>query len=181
MIRINLVPREYIEREKKRSTTTMAAAAAALVVAVVGAVTLTLSMKSKALAGQAGSLQNRIVQLEAIALEVDQLESKKQQIDSKNNVVNALLVGRVDYPKIMEIIVQGLPPGQVWFAGMNTSKTMEGYEISLQAIALNIDTVIRWLERLESMPEVTKVSLGAISSSENQVSFPIKFTVVPPN
>ncbi|MBI4064493.1 MAG: PilN domain-containing protein [Elusimicrobia bacterium] len=179
MIAINLIPREYIDKQKRAAWGRLGAIAGAVVVLIVGGFSLVIVSRSRSLIGQVRILEARVKQLEEVAKQVDDLEAKKRSIEAKNAVVTTLLTARLDYPKVMEAVVRSLPPNQMWMTSMSTKKSDNAYAVNIAANAVSVDAVIRWLEKLQNTQGFSGVKLGAISSGAQGASFPMTFSYQP--
>ncbi|MBI4668374.1 MAG: hypothetical protein HY747_04175 [Elusimicrobia bacterium] len=179
MIKINLIPLEYIQKQKRAAIGKLGAVFGGTICVGVLAVSSTIYHKSRTLAKHVQTLEARLKQLEEVAREVDALEAKKSAILAKNTVVGSLLAGRLDYPKIMEAVVKSLPPNQIWIGGLTTMKTSQGYDLNIPASTLGMDSIIQWLQTLESSPGFSNISIGAITNTDSASTLPMKLTYKP--
>lgn len=175
MIRVNLIPKEYLDKEKRRALAGLVGVGAGIVMLAIGGFTLSLFFKSKALADEIARIENEIKKLEIIAQEVDALEAKKSAIDKKSNTVGSLLIERLDYPKLMQDVLLSVPANQVWFRSLSTAKNNDVYNIQITANAMSMDGVIEWLRRLQNHDQIRNVNLGAMTNSPAGVSFTMQF------
>src|SRR3989338_743376 len=102
MITINLIPSEYIEKEKKKAVIILVSVSALIAVSAIGSFSFYKMRTLDVLSKKTIELEAKVKSLEAIAKEVDALEAKKKSIDARNSVVKQLLVGRFNYPMLME-------------------------------------------------------------------------------
>ncbi|MBI2070000.1 MAG: hypothetical protein HYT79_05300 [Elusimicrobia bacterium] len=180
MVRINLIPKEYIQKQTRAVMVKIGGAVGGVAALAIVGVSMTIYFQSRSLAREVETLEAKVKQLEEIAREVDALEAKKAAILSKNGVVQSLLGGRFDYPKVMEALVMSLPPNQIWFTSVGTAKSAEGgYQLTIQANSVGIQAVIKWLERLEATKGFSGIKLGSISNSASGSAFPITLVYTP--
>lgn len=173
MININLIPPEYIEKEKHKAAAGIIFAAVALVGIVVAGFSTTLLLKLKSLETQKISLEAEVKKLEDVAREVDALEARKREIEAKTNTVQGLLSGRFVYPAVMEALAECLPPGQVSVKSLGLEKKEGNFQLAINAEGTSIQSVIQLLQRLEARPVFSNINLGPISYLADGVTFQI--------
>lgn len=182
MIAINLVPQEYIEKEKKKAATLAIAGLVSVILSAVAVYSAIKIYEKNKLADQVKGLEARIQALEEVAKQVDALEARKREIDAKNAIIGKLLAGRFDYPKMMEALVMSLPPNEIWVNSLGMKPSPGAFDLNVQSNAFGINSLIRWIQRLEESPAFSKVTLGAVNYSPTGIAFPISFTyTLPPN
>ncbi len=178
-VKINLIPFEYIEREKRRTWIKLGGVGAIAALIALGGYSMTLVLKSSAQTKEIRETEVKIAKLEEVAREVDALEAKKDAISKKNSTVRALITDRFDYPKLMEDFVMSIPQGQIWISNFGTSHTADSYSVNIGAMAVNIKSIIKWLSTLLHDPKFSKVNLGAMSNGAEGTNFSISFDYRP--
>ncbi|MFC1520805.1 PilN domain-containing protein [Elusimicrobiota bacterium] len=182
MIRVNLIPKEYIQKEKKREVAMLAGGAAGIVAMIVIGISLSFVFKAQNLKKQAMNLESQVSELEQIASQVDALQSTKNSITSKIDAVKKLITERFTYPKLMQGLASILSP-QIWYSNVVASPEAGGnkFNMNISAMATSIDGVIEWIEKLESNPAISEVDIGALSgvSSGKIIPINVKFEYKP--
>ena len=174
MLTINLIPPEYLKREQRKLILRVAGIAGSSLGAIVLLSSALLVMRSHALTKQKKNLEAEVSKLEEIAREVDALEAKKTSIESKSRIVERLLQGRFDYPKLMEALAECLPPNQVAIRSLEIQRQSETFKLRISAEATHVNSIIQWLVRLEERQSFSNVILGPITYSATLLNFQIE-------
>ncbi len=174
MVKINLIPPEYIARINRKVLIAKIAVSAAAAVAVV----LMLSLWH---AGRARSVDSRLAdltkQMSVLQKDVDKAKQIQQQIAEVQKYLDAITSlnkGRFIYTGFMQDLVKDLP-ATLWFSSVNT--TLSGNVLS---VALNVNSnsaydLAYWINALEISGPYSDVSIGAISVTDSDMGK--KYTV----
>jgi len=184
MIKVNLIPPEYLARQKSRTQTLRILAVVALsavafagitVVHITGAYEAERIIKEK---------QAKIRSLQAQVDKVKELEAAKASVKAHLDALNDLLRARFYYPYFMRDMAKSLA-NSVWLSSVMTTLGEGGkIDFNVSAHAKNGDDVAAWVNTLENNPRFSNVTLGQMSVSgseqEQTVSFPLKAVYTAP-
>lgn len=180
MIKINLVPRELLQKEAQRVQSTQAVVVVAVVgLLLTGAWYLRWSQANR-LEAHLADRQKRLDTLKQIVAEVEQLERTAAAVRTRLAVITDLLKGRALYPYFMADIAQTLP-GSVWLSSLSTT-WRDGNQLSVNTVAASngSEGVSDWLRNIEKSGKFTDPVLSAVSINEAKVhNFSITTTYKP--
>ena len=165
MIRINLIPQEYLEHQEKR--TQAARVAGGVVVAAVFFLGLT-AMHIESAVRTEKELRVKETELKerskTVAI-VNELESSRNALKAHLDALNGLLSSRYYYPQFMRDITRDLSP-TLWFAAVSTQLKDGGkIDFAFNCSARSGEDVAAWLSRLEAGAEYSGIAVGPIAMS----------------
>lgn len=174
MIKINLIPPEYIARINRK----VVIAKAVLGVVVVAASVLMVSLWH---VGRAKSVESRLTVLTAemkvLQKDVDRVKEIQKQIKEVQkylNSISSINKGRFIYTKFLQDLISDMP-STLWFTSVST--TLSGSVVSV-SLALNSNSaydLAYWINSLETSGPYKGVTIGGITVSETELGK--KFTV----
>lgn len=185
MIKVNLVPKEILDRERRKQHLLQASVAAGVCVALVAAVSLGHLYRANSLEKHLAARNAEYETLKKTVAEVDELEKKAKEVRNRLAVITSLLKGRPLYPFFMEDLARSLPPG-VWLTSLNTT-TQEGNKVSLTAAAAatSSEAISEWLRALEKSGRFDEGKLTGISivdkAGAKEHDFSVATTYANPN
>ncbi len=165
MIRINLIPPEYIERINRKAVIAKAVLAAVVVVASLVLVSAWHITRSKTLES---TLAKRDAELKVLQKDVEQVKAIEAQIAEVQRYldsINRINKNRFIYTHFMQDITSDLP-ATIWFSNMNT--TLDGGTIRVSAV-INSNSaydLAYWINSLETSGPYSEVGIGGISVTE---------------
>lgn len=164
MTRINLLPPDVKAAQARKQQIRIA-------VVVGGAVIMTMLGLWAMRFGKAASLSRRIntttVELERyrpIVDKVTSLESTRNQIKTRLDVIQQLLKAGLLYPVFFETFLS-LKPNGVWLTSMDTQIAGDGLKLTISAQSSSNYAIADWIYNLENSKYFSSVELGAISAS----------------
>ena len=179
MIRINLIPPEYIERINRKTVIAKAVLAVVLVVAVISFASVWQFTREKTIGF---TLEKREAELAVLQKDVDQVKAIEAQIAEVQRYLNAIASvnkGRLLYSHFMQDITGDLPP-TLWFGNINTSIRGASLTVSINLSSRSAYDLAYWINYLETSGIYTGVEIGAISIAESEegktLSTPVNFT-----
>jgi len=174
MIRINLIPPEYIERINRKAVIAKAVLAGVLVAASVAAVSVWHFTRSQALEV---TLTQRTAELKVLQRDVDQVKAIEAQIAEVQRYldsINSINKGRFIYTRFLQDLVSDLP-ATIWFSNVNTKMEGPGLNVSLSVNSNSAYDLAYWINSLETSGPYSGVGIGGISVTETEAGK--KFTV----
>ena len=166
MIRVNLIPPEYIERINRKAVIAKAVLAAVLVVGAVTCATLWQITRQKTIAY---TLEKRQAELAVLQKDVDQVKAIEAQIAEVQRYLNAIgsvNKGRLLYTNFMQDLTGDLPP-TIWFSNIVTTGGGTALNVSLNLNSRSAYDLAYWISYLETSGLCSSVEVGPISITEN--------------
>lgn len=180
MIKVNLVPRELLDREVQKQRILQGAVLAG--VAAIGVLCISAShwYQATKFEAQLAELNKEHDKLAKIVAQVEELERTAQAVKTRLTVITGLLKGRALYPFFMIDLMASMPPG-VWLTSLNTSaKEPNGLTVTIaNASANSSDGVSQWLRNFEKSTLFVEAKLsGAVNVQEVGDVKEYKFSIV---
>lgn len=177
MIRVNLVPRELLDREVQRQRLLQASVIGIAVALVVVGVSLGHWYRATKLEGELAELNKEYDKLAKIVAQVEELERTANAVRVRLSVIQGLLKGRPLYPYFMADLLVTLPPG-VWVTGLTTApKEANSLTITLPAVSNSSEGISQWLRNLAATGQWDDPKLSAISVADAGDAKKYTFTV----
>ncbi len=174
MIRINLIPPEYIARINRK----VVIAKVALGVVVAAAVILLVSSwhfgRSKTLELRLEALEAEMKVLQKDVDNVKKIEKDIAEVQKYLNSINSINKGRFIYTRFLQDITSDLP-GTLWFTNLNTTLSGNVVAVTMLLNANSAYDLAYWINSLETAGPYKDVTIGAISVTETEMGK--KFTV----
>lgn len=168
MIKINLIPPEYIARINRKVLIAKVTLSAAVAVALV----LLISLWH---AGRARSVDTRLAdltqQMSVLQKDVDKAKQIQQQIAEVQKYLDAITSlnkGRFVYTRFMQDLVKDLP-ATVWFSGVNTALSGNLLSVTLNVNSNSAYDLAYWINALEISGPYSDVAIGAISVTDTDM------------
>jgi len=179
MIKINLIPPEYIERINRKTVIAKAVLAGVLVAAVITLASLWQFTREKTIGF---TLQKRETELAVLQKDVDQVKAIEAQIAEVQRYLNAIASvnkGRLLYSHFLQDLTGDLP-STIWFS--NVATTVRGGTLSVN-VALHSRSahdLAYWINYLETSGLYSGVEVGGIAIAEDEegktLSAPVTFS-----
>jgi Tfp pilus assembly protein PilN len=149
MIKINLIPPEFLAEQEKKLRILQAALAACVLALVVAGVSLWRWDTEHGMGVKREGLQAELNKVNEKVKQVDEFEKVLAAVQSHLDVINNLLKGRLLNPFFMEDFARALTGG-IWVTSINTSASGNGLKLAVSAKALDKDQIAAWIRSLES-------------------------------
>ena len=179
MIRINLIPPEYIERINRKTVIAKAVLAGVLIAAVITFASVWQFTREKTVGF---TLQKREAELALLQKDVDQVKAIEAQIAEVQRYLNAIASvnkGRLLYSHFLQDLIGDLPQ-TIWFTSINTSVKGSALGVSLYLSSRSAYDLAYWINYLETSGIYTGIEVGSISITETEdgktLSAPVTFT-----
>ncbi len=162
MIKINLVPPEYIARINRN----VVIAKAVLAVVVVAISVLMASLwhigRAKAIEVKLSGLEQVMRVLQKDVDKAKEIERQISEVQKYLNSINSINKGRFVYANFLQDIVSDLP-STLWFTSINTTLSGSVVSVSLAVNANSAYDLAYWINSLEISGPYSDVAIGAIS------------------
>lgn len=179
MIRVNLIPPEYIERINRKTVVAKAVLAGALVVAVISLASAWQFTREKTIGF---TLAKREAELRDLQKDVDQVKAIEGQIAEVQKYLNAIgsiNKGRQLYPRFMQDLIGDLPP-TIWFNNINTGVNGGSLRVDINLSSRSAYDLAYWISYLETSGYYSGVNVGGINITETEegktFTTPVSFT-----
>lgn len=167
MIRINLIPPEYLEKINRKVMIAKAAAAGLAVLAVFVAVSLWHFTRSASLESQRVQLEAELKTLQKDVEQVKAIEAQIAEVQRYLDAITQITRNRMIYTNLLQAVVRDLPP-TLWFTGMSTSFKDGNVAVTFSVFSNSATDLAYWIGALESEKKYADVNTGAISVSETE-------------
>jgi len=165
MIKINLVPRELLDREVQRQRILQSSVAGAVVLFILLTVSALHFLRAKSLEGELAGLNSEYDKLAKVVAKVEELERSANAVRTRLAAITGLQKGRPLYPYFMTDFAKTLPGG-VWVKSLNTtSKDNNSLTVTTSASSLQAEAISKWLRGLEQSGRFTDPILSGITVS----------------
>jgi Tfp pilus assembly protein PilN len=179
MIRINLIPPEYIERINRKTVIAKAVLAAVLVTGAVTFASVWQFTREKAIAF---TLEKREAELAALQKDVDQvkaIEARIAEVQRYLGAIGSVNKGRLLYTRFLQDLMSDLP-ATIWFVNINTVTAGQSIKVSAAVRSRSAFDLAYWISYLEASGIFTAVEVGGIAIQEDAegktLSVPVNFT-----
>ena len=163
MIKINLLPKEILEKEKGKKLIVLIVLACVAILSVVLGLYAMRFLKYNGLKSHLAGIENKLKPLQSVIVQVDEIEAEKAKLKTKIQVIETLLKDSLIYPHMLEDL-SALIPKKVWVNWLDT-KSKEGVlDLSMSLSASNNYGVANFTAILEDNERFNNVVLGSISS-----------------
>lgn len=166
MIKINLIPVEYIEKLDKRAILAKGILIAVLAVAVVFVISGWYFNKAMALESKASQLETELKGLQGDVEKAKAIEAQIAEVQRYLNSIASITRGRMIYPYFMQDLLANLP-GTIWFGGIGTTLKSGTLSVTLPVSSRSTYDLAYWINHLETDPRYAEVTLGPINVSES--------------
>ena len=181
MIRINLVPSEYMARQRAKVQAARLAAVGAFGVMLVLLVSL-LHVKSTFDAEKTLKEKQRLLQTyQDKVSKVRDLEAAKAAVEGHLNAIDMLLNGRLYYTNFIKDLLQSMS-STVWFSTLNTTvqPATGNIDFNVNAGARSADDFAVWYSRLDAPGgafSAPKLNGGLSINKDSQSAYTYSFSV----
>lgn len=180
MIRINLLPvRAEKRRESLRQQAVVAVGVIVVLVAGIALVHVTLGSDIDHMRDQITQRQAEISRLQAVIGEVKEFRKKKRDLEEKIEVINKLEQRQRGPVRVLDALARVIPE-KMWIEKLKDS----GGTVSLEGIAIDNQTIARFMTQMEASPWFQGVRLEVTRqvtrAGVNLKSFSLKASVVYP-
>jgi Tfp pilus assembly protein PilN len=165
MIKINLIPPEALEKEKKKKFIILGILGGSVFVALAIIFLLLRLAALRIVTARQIYLEAESKRYQVIVDEVNRLKSFSATLESKKNIIESLMKGRLLYPRFMEFFMTLLPP-EIWITNMDTTSNSGGLNLTISCISYSNFAIADFVASLEASKRFTSIELGAISTAE---------------
>lgn len=165
MIKVNLVPAEFLAKAKRRQLMMQGVVVGSLMALVLVAVSFGHWYGKRTLEQRLAYVESELQRLDRIVKQVEELEKAAAAVLARLGVIENLLLGRAYYPIFMSEFVRTVPAG-VRVNAMTTGTVTPGtIKLSINAIANSNEDIAAWVKTMEKNSRFAMIELGAVSAT----------------
>lgn len=165
MIKINLIPPEYIERINRKAVIAKAVLAGVIVVSGVVLVSAWHITRAKTLESRLSTLTAELAVLQKDVDQVKAIEAQIAEVQRYLESINRINRGRFTYTHLLQDLVNDLP-ATIWFNSVNTSVSGGQVKVDITLNSNSAYDLAYWLNHLETSGPYSEVGIGGISVTE---------------
>ncbi|MBW2143718.1 MAG: PilN domain-containing protein [Deltaproteobacteria bacterium] len=174
MIRINLLPfRAAKKLENIRMQISVYVLSVVLLVAVLSFSLIMLNSKIKELQAQESRLQKELDSYAEMLKKIKELKRKRADVKGKLDVIQGLEAQKAGPVQLFDEIAMAVPEGKLFLRSINESKDT----VSMSGVAIDYDTVARFMTNLENTTKINTVTLGSTNQTEQNKLSVCNFTL----
>jgi Tfp pilus assembly protein PilN len=164
MIKINLLPSEFVKKEERREIMIIAYIIAVIVLLFLAGNYGVKYMAYKEVENQIKLVEQDLARYETIVRQVEELQNSKTVLETRKSVIDTLMQVRLTYPKFMEDLLSVLTEG-VWLKTCYTKSDPAGaLDLNISAESLDNYAIADFLDALYINKDFSNVELGAINT-----------------
>lgn len=152
MIKINLIPPEYIEKLNRRAMIAKVAVAGVVVAAALTLVSIWHFTEKKTSEIRMQRLQVELKSLQKDVARAKAIEAEIAEVNRYLSSIGSITKGRLAYPRFMLDIISGMP-GTIWLGGINTSLGGSVISFSIPVTSRSAYDLAYWINLLETDKE----------------------------
>ncbi|KAF0125112.1 MAG: hypothetical protein FD189_1871 [Elusimicrobia bacterium] len=178
MVKINLIPQEYIDRLNRKVVIAKAVLAGVAVAAVLVMVSGWHFTRVKRMEIRLAEREAEMAVLKTDVERVKAIEAEIAEVQRYLEAINRISRNRFIYTRFMQDVTSDLP-ASMWFNGMNTTLKDTTLSLTISLMSRSPYDLAYWINHLERDPRYAEVTLGAVSIAEvegaHTYSAPINF------
>ena len=166
MIRVNLVPQEFLDRELQKQRLVQVSAAASVAAVFFLAVSASHYYTGVKLVRRQVEAEAEFKRLEAIVKQVEELEASAKAVRARLDVIQDLLTARPFYPRFMTRLLEALGEG-VYLTSLAISGNPAELIVNLNCTASSPEAATAWLRSLSQSAFFKDPAMGGLSLKDD--------------
>jgi len=168
MIKINLIPPEYIAHINRRAVIAKAVLGAVLALAAAVLLSGWQVTRSEALKLSMARREAELKLLQGDVEKVKEIEAQIAEVQRYLDAINRVAKGRLVYAKFLQDTARGLP-ATIWFNSVATALAGDTLTVTFGVNSRSAYDLAYWINALETTPGYSGVNLvGGIAISEDE-------------
>lgn len=167
MIKINLIPPEYIEKLNNRAIIAKAVVAGVISVSLIVLVSGWHIARATAIELKMNRLQAELKVLQADVDKVKAIEAQIAEVQRYLDSINGITKGRLIYTRFMQDLAVDLP-GTIWFGSVSTSLSGSTLSLTYAVRSNSAYDLAYWINALETDAKYSDVNITGISASDTE-------------
>ncbi|MDD4004270.1 MAG: hypothetical protein PHW69_03590 [Elusimicrobiaceae bacterium] len=173
MIRVNLIPQQYLLKQKQRTQLIRAAGVALLL--VVGVISLTFMHINRAYSSEdlLRQKEKTLAELQVKVAKVKELEQTRDLVKAHLGALEGLMLERTAYMDFMAQLARTMPD-PLWFESVVTnaaagrSSCCGAFDFTVSAASRSGDGAAQWLRNMDGMKGVANVEISGINVTKEE-------------
>lgn len=165
MIKINLIPPEYIARINRKVLIAKVVLASVLVVGAVLLASVWHIGRSKKIESALAKAQAEMAILQKDVDQVKAIEAQIAEVQKYLNSINSINKGRFIYTRFLQDLISDLP-STIWLNNVNTTLSGNVVSVSMGVNSNSAYDLAYWINSLETSGPYSEIGIGGISVSD---------------
>ena len=165
MIKINLIPPEYIARINRKVLIAKVVLGSVLVIAVVMLASVWHIGRSKKIEFALEKAQAEMAILQKDVDQVKAIEAQIAEVQKYLNSINSINKGRFIYTRFLQDLISDMP-ATIWLGSVSTSLSGNVVNVSMAVNSNSAYDLAYWINSLETSGPYSDIGIGGISVSE---------------
>ena len=165
MIKINLIPPEYIARINRKVLIAKVVLGSVLVIAVVMLASVWHIGRSKKIEFALEKAQAEMAILQKDVDQVKAIEAQIAEVQKYLNSINSINKGRFIYTRFLQDLISDMP-ATIWLGNVSTSLSGNVVNVSMAVNSNSAYDLAYWINSLETSGPYSDIGIGGISVSE---------------
>ncbi len=165
MIKINLIPPEYIARINRKVLIAKVVLSSVLVIAVVLMVSVWHIGRSKTIESALAKAEAEMAILQRDVDQVKAIEAQIAEVQKYLNSINSINKGRFIYTRFLQDLINDMP-STIWLNNVSTTLSGNIVSVSMGVNSNSAYDLAYWINSLETSGPYSDIGIGAISVSD---------------
>ena len=185
MIRINLVPADFLSKQKQQHRVLQVGVAAVIFLMIISGISFMHMSKAAKVETYLEKREKRYQELKTIISKVNKLKADKKAVTAHLNAIKGLAEIRLLYTHFMQDLVKSMPGGVRFTSLRTTIKDAKTLSFNIPGMSRSAEDLAEWIRTLNNSTNMYKnVELGGIaitkSDTGKKFTFPITATYTVP-
>ncbi len=177
MIRINLLPTEYAEAQRRKEQKILAFCGGGFLSTLLLVVWFVEMRTAVSLRKTVTEREATLAGYQAIISQIEAIEAEKKAMIQKRDVIKNLNRSRLLYPVFFEDFLP-IIPSDVWVTSIQIAEQGDQMKVTMNCNALSNFALATWLTNLQQSKHFSGIDLGSISYANSDqgssvLSFPL--------
>lgn len=171
MIRVNLVPQEFLDKELQKQRLAQVSVAVGFIGLFFLVVSFAHYYQGVALDKHLKEAEATYKVLEETVKKVEELEAKAKSVRSRLDSINGLLAARPFYPRFMTRLLEAMGDG-IWINTLGVKGNAPALTVDMNCNAVSLEAATKWLRALMVSQSFKDPIMGALTiANDGLVTF----------
>lgn len=164
MVRINLLPQEFIEREVRRKINIFIIFGVSVIISVFVLFLFVRIGIERTVSAKLAYYEVELKKCQKTVDEINKLKEMTNILEGRKKVIEDLMERRLIYPKFIEEFLK-LLPDSVWISSLNTSLIPQGFKVTINCFSFDNFGIADLISNFEKHPKFRNIELSGISTN----------------